>query len=924
MRPLKLTLEGFESYCTRTEIDFEKLGEKGLYLIMGDTGAGKTTIFDAITFALYGSPSGDTRKPQMLRSTMADVNTKTEVQLEFTVSEKKYRITRNPEYERSNKKGSGTTKQVAGAVLEYLSEIKPPVDTVTKVDKAIVEILKLEKNDFTQIAMIAQGDFEKFLLAPTSEKTKIFRNLFNTEKYERLQNKLKEECGELESQSEMLSKSIEQYLFGIESGKDDVLSFRLEKIKETKLVNEEAVEVLTEIVKKDEDVLNELTSALEGKNQLLGEINRKLGEVKEKSALKEAVSGNKVKLKEVEDKLSSAEQIRLEVSGREEEKENLKKEKTILEGLLPEYAKVTEIQEKIKKSLENMNSLDRSIQQLEESIKSGQEKLDSLKKENQSLEDSGQKVFALETEKQSLNEERRELLKIQEQLASLQKDRQNLEVKIKAAEEAISVYRSAGKVLTERKELFYKSQAGLLAEQLKEGEPCPVCGSLNHPMPAKRSEKVLSYEELERLEKEVRALDEKAGTASKNVELSRQHIDDVSKQITEGLEKFIPGSSLENASEKLSTRIAYVAGRLNELAEELGIAEKNAGRKAQIAGEIPVYEKRISDEISQLTVYKETKASREATRAADEDSLKKIKSRLEFQNEGEARAHVNKLDSGIKEIQQQIDSAFEEVNRLRTEKSSLELLIQNQEGQLEKYGDYDEEEINGQFNNLSGEIAEMSFSRDEINSRIGRNRDNVKAISQKSKELVEVNSKYSMVKHLSETANGKIDGKVKIMLETFIQMNYLDQIVLRANKRFKTMTDDMYELVRTEELNGLRSQLGLDLSVKDFYSGTVRPVDGLSGGEKFQASLSLALGLSDEIQEASSGISLESMFIDEGFATLDPDRLNKVMRALNDLSNENKLIGMISHVGDLEELIPRHILVEKDSKGNSTARIELE
>lgn len=929
MRPLQLVLEGFESYCNKTEIDFEKLGEKGIYLISGDTGAGKTTIFDAITYALYGSSSGEDRETSMLRSTQADETKETYVKLTFTVGGQKYRVTRNPEYERKSKRGEGVTKENANALLEYFDG-RPPVESIKKVDIAVQAILKLNCSDFRQIAMIAQGKFEKFLLAQTSEKIGIFRNIFKTDCYNQLQERLNKNSSELQNEYETISKSIKNDLASITFDEDDVLNQKLLQIQNSELLDENSLEILNKIIKKDERKLKEFTDELAEKRKKENILSEQLGKVSEKKEIQSKLNENEIKFSE-DNKLCTELKIKCDNEKlRESEKKELEKEKTLLENMLPEYERISAEEKRIETEKKEIKVGKCKIEQVEKDLENLKKTLAEGKEELSGLLDAGEMKEKYKNQHQKFDGEKHELEKYLGKAENLIQNLIKQQKEEKELEELIHEWEFENKDLMEQKTRFYRAQAGILAEKLKENQPCPVCGSLNHPAPAEKEIDSLSEKELQQKEADVAETDKKVQEKSSNLKVLKQEIKSLVDSIKEGIGKYIDEINLENelaveeTNKRISVRIGQLKGILTELEENIKNENRKISRREELNLAIPQKEELLKKNANELQNIQTETEKKEAAVKESEKNLSVAKSKLKFQNEKEAHNQLTDLVEKIQKIQKSIETAEKKYEDCNKEIISLSGIISEQKEMLNKFDSYDEEQIQKDFIEIEIAVGEVTKKRDIINSRIAKNRQYVKQININAKEMLAVSEKYKMVRQLAVTASGQISGKAKVMLETYIQMNYLDRILMRANQRFCTMTDGIYELVRVEDASGLRSQFGLELNVRDYHSGTLRPVQSLSGGEKFQASLSLALGLADEIQESSSGICIESMFIDEGFATLDTERLSKVMKSLNDISNNNKLIGLISHVGDLYTDIMKHINVTKDSKGISKAEITLD
>lgn len=920
MRPIKLVMTGFESYCNRTEIDFEKLGKKGLYLISGETGAGKTTIFDAITFALYGSASGENRSESMLRSHFADENTPTEVELLFESNNKLYKVVRNPEYIRKAKKGDGTTKESANASLYFESDKNLlPVTKVKDVTQKIEEILGLPKNQFCRIAMIAQGAFQKLLLANTNEKKIIFRELFKTEKFDKLQNVLLQKNSEAKEEVNELSLSIRQYLNGIECNGDDEVSIEVNKIIEKGIVDDQAIIDLNKLINFEEDILNELKVKISKIEKELNKIQEKVQKAEEKKVIENSILENKNILKSEEEKLES---ICQKIKALEVETKKIpiyEKEKTLIEASLPEYDELEKKEESILQSQKEIKSFENQIAKENLLIEALRKKIESQKSELENLKFAGEKKVQLESDKRKFESECEEVKKIYENLISLEKEELNYKDEVKSYEELEKEFLLADNVFKEKRKMYNDEQAGILAKNLKKNSPCPVCGSLEHPSPAKCSLVAPTEQEVEEAEKNSKQLQKKSSDKAKSAAVIKSKIDVLSEQIKKDLEKKIENFSLDEKGliEKVLQMIEQIKNKIDELNNKITLEVNNVARKEILEKEIPLEEKESNLKINSVEEIKKNIVSLNATVLVEEKNIEQKKKNLKYPSSFEAKTELEKIIQNINLIQEKNEKIEVEKKSAVQNIAVLKDRIINLTENFNKIEDFDYDELILQKEKFESQKESLDQKRDLFNEQRGKNKDNVKAIEEVYPKQIKAKEFYDMISILYKVVAGTISGKEKVSLETYVQMRYLDRITQRANLRFKIMTDGKYELCRRRNFDNNRNPLGLELNVKDFYTGRERFVESLSGGEQFQASLSLALGLADEIQATEGGKKLETMFIDEGFGSLDSETLNKAMKALESLSKGDKLIGIISHVDELENRIQNKIRVTKDLSGKS-------
>lgn len=924
MRPTKLVMTGFESYKDKTVIDFEQLGTKGLYLITGDTGAGKTTIFDAITFALYGSPSGTDRSVEMLRSHFADENTPTIVELDFEANGNKYHITRNPDYQRKALKGDGITTQAASAELVYVTQSSiPPVSGVSKVNAEVEKILSLKKEQFCSIAMIAQGVFQKLLLSDKKQKEEIFRQLFHTEKFVRLEMTLKDERSSAKSEVENLKLKLNEALNRIVIMDADENSEQILKIKNSSYITENEIQILKAFVEEDERFLQSVLEKIGKNDNKISQLNLEINAAEEQEKLRAQISEKELFIKNLNSKKDSI-FAQVEITKKAAEKiTELTKEKNLLESSMDDYLKNDEAEKQILKITEEIVTDENSKTQLEKQNSGLETEIEQLKKELESLKNSGEEIIRLENKAKEYNGTLNELNEASENLETFGEDKQDLKDAQEKVQKASAEYEKSNTEYSENLRLYNLEQAGILAENLKPGCACPVCGSTEHPVLAHKSEKAPTQKQIEELKKSVESKNIIFNKLSSEAAAKKSALEKSEETINKHLKKYF--DSLTAADENITASVDEKISELNALQKkteaDIEAENKKVARFKALEKEIPNKEKELSGNKEAISSFATKISSNKVLKESEEKALNERKSKLKYKTLQEAQTQFKLLETTIDSLTKNHDEAVNNKNEfeknLEGEKSSLNTL----KAQLEKTEPADITKLKEKLTALQLEKSNLDNQRDSLNERKGVNQESVNSVETLVPEIAKANAHYKMVAALCEVASGNSRGKKGLpSLETYVQMNCLDQINRRANLRLKKMTDNKYELLRRIEEDG--SELGLDLNVKDFYTGRDRNVQTLSGGEQFQASLALALGLADEVQENSGGIKLDTMFIDEGFGTLDSETLNKAMHALEDLSQGNKLIGIISHVEELESRIDNKIVVTKNSSGISNAVIK--
>ena len=920
MRPILLIMSAFGPYADEITLDFNKLGEHGLYLICGDTGAGKTTIFDAITYALYGEASGEVRKSEMFRSKYASSKTTTYVNLTFECKGKKYEVNRTPRYERPKERGEGVTMQAESAQL-----ICPDGTIVTKtteVTKKIVEILGVDRQQFTKIAMIAQGDFLKLLLATTEERMKIFRQIFNTGNYEILQSQINADFRKIWGEREDLKKSIGQYIEGIVCPTDSVNSESLLVAKEGKMLPQDLHTLLEAIQREDEVKKQELQKNIDDLEEKIQNQVTLINEIKSAMDLE-------ANIKDIIEKLDKN-KVQLLLAKEEEEK--AKEQEPQIEILMK---KINVAQEKMP-LYEKKELLLGQIKEKEAQISDLKYRLDESKKQYQDItaeilcdKEAVEKLLSLEL---SFKQHETDLLEAEEKGKALQKLQTEI-AEVKKLESsyknAVAEYLNAQQEALEYREFFgtlekqfMDGQAGVLSDTLREGEPCPVCGSLSHPKPAMKMEEAPTKEQWEEAKKEVNRKDNIYQEKFAFTSGLKGQVEEKQKN----LQQMVDASILQGSQEDLQEAVEKSLGQLCAKKEELQYKKIELQKEIIVLQDkkrnLPIKEQKVEKTQEVIQVSEKERSAVEATLNGVQVQFKELVSELEYESRDMLKKVIDQYTQSKEQLQKVIQDSVQNHQNKIMEKSLLEGQLSAMEQQRKQSPKMELSEATEQLQVLKNLKAGFQGEKEQILSRLEKNTSSYEKILKQQKLLEQKELDYGWMKALNDTANGRQNEKGKVMLETFVQMAYFERILDYANVRMEIMSGGQYTLIRKKEAENNRSQSGLDLDVIDHYNGSVRPVKTLSGGEAFKASLCLALGMADEITSSAGGVSLDTMFVDEGFGSLDEESLSQALQVLSSLSNQGKrLVGIISHVDELKQRIPKQIRVTKSKTGFSKAKI---
>lgn len=917
MRPLKITMSAFGPYAGEVTLDMQKLGKSGIYLITGDTGAGKTTIFDAISYALYGEASGNYRENTTLRSKYASADTPTFVELEFEYNNEIYKINRNPEYPRPNKRGEGFTKQSANAEL-----VMPDGSVITKIKEVsakVEEIIGINKNQFSQIAMIAQGDFRKLLNCETNERSKIFRKIFKTEPYHNIEIKLSSLFNELKRNREKEKSGIEQYINQLKCNENDTLSLELERAKSGDVLIEDVIKLAGEIINKDTLEYTKTQKNIESINEEIEKINSNIKLYENQEATKKAYAKASAKLEELKTKRNDCEKAYKSAEAQRERFDDLTRKINLINSKMPKYDELKSLENSISEKTQSFEKSNNSLKLKQQEIKLLEKEIDEKSKALEEVKGADLLVQKLTVQKEEINKKAEALKELKTEIDRCKTEQKNLKNAQSFAKSALDEYGALENEYNQIYIAFFNEQAGIIADELKDGEPCPVCGSTSHPNLARKSENAPSQADVESAQNLVKKAQEKANKARDTASALKSRFDEIAANVKSAAKKLF--GTDDNVFDDYNSNINALKKEYDCTLALLKTANEKLNLYQKLDKEIPKIQekqKSLSDEISKLNTQK---ASDEAFISENTKRVTSIKSELDFESADLAKDKLKEYTNLSSDIKNAIEKSKNDFDDIKSKYDTQKGTKASLENALKEFKEIDLASLNEKSLKLNEYKKDVDKTAKSLYSRIESNKLLVDNISEKRDILKGYDDKYVWLKALSETANGDISGKEKITLETFVQMTYFDSIIRKANIRLLTMSDGQYELVRRSDAETLKKNEGLALDVIDHFNASSRSVSTLSGGESFMASLCLALGLSDEIQSSNGGIKLDTMFVDEGFGSLDGEALDRALSALTSLSQGNRLVGIISHVDALCDRIDNKIVITKDRTIGSNAQI---
>lgn len=824
MKPVRLQLTAFGPYAGQTELDFSAFGGSGLFLIGGDTGSGKTALFDAITFALYGETTGENRKTTMLRSDFAEPTAETCVELQFTHRGRSYTVRRWPEQQRAAKRGSGVVKCPPKA--ELLREPEEPVSGAVAVTNAVTQLLGIDAKQFAQVSMLAQNDFTRLLNAPSAERAAILRQIFDTSDHQRLGQAAVQEATKAADACSRLEDTLLLHLSSLQA--DPAVPETAAAL--AKMQTEQEVFATDKALALADSLLQQDAQTADRQNEMIHSLEEKLARGNAGVKLAEQQAAHRRQLEELQAEADRTAEVQTKS---EAEQDELQKRMAALKQNIADTEKQRDSlgrtdteQVKLQHQIELAQSLTVTCERL----------LKELEQEAEQRADAEKKQAAYAAAQEKLDEAENEYISMQRQLNA--------------------------------------NRAGLLAQELHAGSPCPVCGSRQHPKIAELPKNHVTEKQLEQREKSL--IEQRRTTA------------DASRAAGEAVTRV----------EELRTNIVREA---DEFFAKRGA--RYTGRPAAELDNPALYEALSTQQTSLddglLGLHKQLNRYKKET-----EQLDAVLHRLDI------------LNQQMSVLEKQSFAAVRRATNAKAGHAAALARVQQMQETLPKR--YDPETMNklmAALQRLQNDRAAAIALRDAAVQRQNANRAAQQGLQTTRKKWETAREKRTMWDNLSKTINGNLAGKIKLPFEQYVQAFYFDGVVEAANLRFTRMTDGQYKLLRRKS-ESLSGKTALDLDVFDAYTGKTRPVGSLSGGESFMAALSMALGISDTIQQNAGGVTIETLFIDEGFGSLDADSLEKAVDTLAGLAGGNKLIGVISHVEALQDRLTRQIRVSKTRAGS--------
>ncbi|TYO97097.1 exonuclease SbcC [Geothermobacter ehrlichii] len=958
MRPLRLVMTAFGPFPGSETVDFTALGENPLFLINGPTGAGKTSILDAICFALYGRTTGDEREGNQMRCDLAPVDRLTEVVFEFELASRRYRIRRLPEQQRPKSRGTGFTTQAPQAELCELVDGGQRVLVASKVSEAtrtIEELTGLSVDQFRQVMVLPQGRFRQLLMADSGERERIFSRLFATGIYRRIEERLKAEAATIRKQRDDLVSRCQEILVGADVESSDELEREIAtlepQVATTCAMKDQREREWAEAARQLEQArsleegfrnLDQATAALrqlEARAEEMTALRRRLQLADKALRLKPLVERRQACRRDLTDGEKQVAGCRRQLQAAEKELQHSERELARVTGLQARLERAKKEADRLQGYRQRVATLDRARRKLRAAERD--EAVTRLRLDRARFATCRQ----LERQRRKLAadlERQRHQLQEKEALGK------NLKTEVERQERNVRTLELA----------WHRGQAAILAAELAEGAPCPVCGSREHPAPARSEQPLPSQQEIEQ------ARDRLAGLR-KQLEQAREAYREARERIA-GLQLELErvAGELEAAGptdiDRLETDLRQRADELglgpeDEDSAETAIAEREAAvDRARLAvtaarAALAAAEREVPEAYRETERLDEELAATQEEIAGLEKEISRITGRQQQAREGvkAARSALEQAGRQHARAQQELAHAERELaealaqspfddeeawqqalcdeatcENLRQQLAAHDTAVQQNEGirrQLEKQlAGRERPDLGALQIRLDQAESEKKRAQEDwrrCDQRLQQLLAARKRLHKNSRELAELDRRYRVTGTLSDVANGQTGRRIS--LQRFVLSVLLDDVLVEASRRLHLMSRGRYRLLRREDKSKGNRASGLDLEVEDAYTGKTRPVATLSGGESFMAALSLALGLSDVVQAHAGGIRLDTLFIDEGFGSLDTESLDLAVRTLIDLQSSGRMIGIISHVAELKEQIGLRIDVSSSRLGSS-------
>ena len=792
MRPLKLTISAFGPYAGKQILDLDKLGESGLYLITGTTGAGKTSIFDAITYALYDRPSGDIRDESMLRSKYADAETETFVELEFLCKDKVYRVRRNPEYMRPKSRGEGLTKALARAELHY-PDGKIVDKSKKEVTNAITEIIGLEKEQFLKIAMIAQGQFREILLTNTDKRKELFRQIFKTHKFEALQNRIKEDASAFDKEFERVRNAILTYAESIACAEENEEYPLVVSAKRGGISTQETLELIERLLQADKQENSAFEQKISALNTNLNGVIAKITKAKDYAKNLEDYRNKIEKLPIYKLAVDEAQKAHNTANSKKAEADEIGEKITVLGQELSAYKELDELQTRIQNLAKAIEDKTRAQESLSAKITAQRDKIDGLKAKQKDLQGAGENRAVLENEERKLTDE-------QEKINDLKGDmRKHFELRtaLNTAQEEYKTLQACAEALNEEynrlNRRFLDGQAGIMASELNEGSPCPVCGSIHHPRLAKTSEEVPTEEELKLAKQKVDRAGENAKNKSEQCALQSGKLKILRESVETQIQALFKGETPETVTGRIKLRLVEIQENLQKIREKIRAEKQNSLEKESLDKCIPDEENSLKEMQEKEQKYALEISGDSANQKNAETQSATLKAKLSYPSLAQANARLDELKTQKWAIENQIKKTAEELQGKKDELGKLQGEISALEEVTKQANDIDLQAEETRKDELINSRNALTAQKEKVAARIHANQTCKENIEHAAKNSRELETKVRWLNTLSKTANGNLSGQEKISFETYVQMGYFDRILRRANLRLQKMTGGQYD-----------------------------------------------------------------------------------------------------------------------------------
>ncbi len=919
MRPCKLTLSAFGPYACATTVDFEALGTSGVYLVCGDTGAGKTMIFDAVCFALFGEASGDAkagaRSTSSMRSDYAAPDAETYVELEFSYRGERYTVRRNPDYDRAKRRGEGMTHQASFAELTLPDG--SCVSGTRNVNARVEELLGIDAGQFKQIVMIAQGEFRKLLTADTAARESIFRKLFATGRFAKLQDMLATEARSLERENNRLAEKIQAIAEQVQLAPGEAADSLAERLRSGAQLGGWLCEALSAAVAADEPEHEHLAAQVEALRKQWADQQAVL----KQAEARPAVEAERMKLASEIEGLQVArpqlEEVLAERRLHDGERASAVEQAVVIEGSLPKYEQLSQAKQLLSKAqgcaAAAQRALDAALQKRDAAVA----QLEQIRADLDALQGADVRLVEArnaDAEARRAAKDSKDLIaRSQSLVRAIEGARKPYDLAVGNLSQAEEGLAAAQATLADLQRAQRAGRAGVLALSLVAGEPCPVCGSIEHPAPAQAAGEVPTDAQIDAASAaEQRA---KAAADASSLEAAR-----LKAQLDERVAALAAFESEHACVEELQRQADAAAERLSAAQVKLD----DATRTAEAYAAAKKRDEELSAAMQQAEVdarsFEAKLRDAEQQRVIAENDVKRLKADLPFPSLEEARAQAARHRAVADDLNRALKDAEQAVSANDAALATKRELLSATEKRLADIPQIDLPKARASLDELRVQGKSLSDRADALRLRLATNKRCSDQLSAVLAMAGDIQARYGAVRDLADVANGTRNGAAKIRFEAYVQAIYFDRVIAAANERLRVLSGGQFELVRADASSG-NAKAGLGLYVIDSFTGRARDASSLSGGESFEASLCLALGLSDVVQEHAGGVEFDTMFVDEGFGSLDQSALAGAINLLSDLSGGTKLVGIISHVEDLKSNIPKKILVKKTRTG-STVRVE--